>query len=85
MEGLVEGLVNCIKYFDEEGLYSFNVSVFSGRPSEHFRVNARIIPRLLLREIGNSDFTYYQSLHREPCSMKPPESVRGKVLKVFKR
>ena len=84
MEGFMEGLVNSIKYFDEEGLYSFNVSVFSGRPSEHFRVNARIIPRFLLREIGNSDFTYYQSLHRESCSMKPPESVREKVLKSFR-
>jgi UDPglucose--hexose-1-phosphate uridylyltransferase len=83
LDGFFRGLSSAIKYFHREGLYSFNVSMFSGRENEHFRVNARISPRLLLRESGNSDQTYHQVLHREPCSMKPPESVRKKVLECF--
>jgi galactose-1-phosphate uridylyltransferase len=80
----LQGLSAALRYFDEEGLYSFNVAVFSGRENDHFRVNARVAPRLLLREIGNSDQTYFQVLHREPCSMKPPESVRDRVRDVFR-
>jgi hypothetical protein len=81
----VTGLESSIKYIEGEGLYSFNVSIFSGRRNGYFRVNGRITPRLLLREIGNSDQTYYQVLHREPCSMKPPESMREKVREYFTR
>jgi len=75
MDDFLKGLASTIRYFHEEGLYSFNLSIFSGRANDHFRVNARISPRLLLRETGNSDQTYLQVLHREPCSMRPPESV----------
>ncbi|MFO7785114.1 MAG: hypothetical protein ACQET7_08125 [Thermodesulfobacteriota bacterium] len=84
-DAFIEGLAAALSYFDQENLYSFNVSIFSGREDDHYRVNARITPRLLLREIGNSDQTYTQVLHREPCSLRPPESVRGKVLEVFER
>lgn len=82
-DAFLRGITAALAYFDQEGLYSFNVSLFSGRENDHYRVNARITPRMLLREIGNSDQTYHQVLHREPCSMRPPESVREKVLKVF--
>ena len=83
LDPFLQGLASAIRYFDKENLYSFNLSIFSGRESEHFRVNARISPRLLMREIGNSDQTYYQVLHREPYSMKPPEAVREKVVEIF--
>ena len=83
LEHLLQGLSRAITYIDREGLYSFNLSIFSGRENEHFRVNGRITPRILLREIGNSDQTYYQVLHREPCSMKSPESARKRVLELF--
>lgn len=79
----LRGLATAIRYIHEEGLYSFNVSLFSGRDNDHLRVNARVTPRLLLREIGNSDQTYYQVLHREPTTMKPPESMREKVKTLF--
>jgi len=82
-DAFLKGLTAALAYFDQEGLYSFNVSIFSGRGNKHYRVNARITPRMLLREIGNSDQTYHQVLHQEPCSMRPPESVREKVLKAF--
>ncbi len=85
MDPFLQGLAGALKYISGEGLYSFNVSVFSGRENGHFRVNGRVTPRLLLREIGNSDQTYYQVLHREPCSMKSPESVRKRILELFER
>jgi galactose-1-phosphate uridylyltransferase len=83
-DAFLEALAAALRYFDQEGLYSFNVSIFSGRENDYYRVNARITPRLLLREIGNSDQTYTQVLHREPCSILRPEAVREKVLAVFK-
>jgi UDPglucose--hexose-1-phosphate uridylyltransferase len=85
LDHFLRGLATAIRYIHEEGLYSFNVSIFSGRENDHFRVNARVTPRLLLREIGNSDQTYYQVLHREPTTMKPPESMREKVQTLFER
>lgn len=83
VESFLMGLESSIKFMEGEGLYSFNVSIFSGRKNKHFRVNGRITPRLLLREIGNSDQTYYQVLHREPCSIKPPESVGERAREYF--
>lgn len=83
LDAFLRGLACAIGYIDKQGLYSFNVSIFSGRENDHFRVNGRVTPRLLLREIGNSDQTYYQVLHREPCSMKPPESMKKAALESF--
>lgn len=83
LEDFIKGLISAINYFSAEGLYSFNVTMFTGRKSDHFRVNARISPRTLLQKIGNSDQTYYQVLHREPSSMKPPEKIREQVLTFF--
>ena len=83
LDAFLQGLSSAIRYVDGMGLYSFNVSIFSGREKDHFRVNGRITPRMLLREVGNSDQTYYQVLHREPSSMKPPELVRDEALESF--
>jgi UDPglucose--hexose-1-phosphate uridylyltransferase len=84
LDSFLRGLASAIGYIDKQGLYSFNVSIFSGRENDHFRVNGRVTPRFLLREIGNSDQTYYQVLHREPCSMKSPESVKNEALEFFR-
>ena len=83
LDAFLQGLSSAIRYVDGMGLYSFNVSIFSGREKDDFRVNGRITPRMLLREVGNSDQTYYQVLHREPSSMKPPELVRDEALESF--
>ncbi|MGM0427065.1 MAG: hypothetical protein ACQEQ7_07500 [Thermodesulfobacteriota bacterium] len=84
-DAFLDGLCAVLTCFDQAGLYSFNMAMFSGRENEHYRVNARITPRLLLRETGNSDRTYTQVLHREPCCLRPPETVRQEVLEVFKK
>ncbi|MBW1941317.1 MAG: hypothetical protein JRJ51_00600, partial [Deltaproteobacteria bacterium] len=79
----LEGLSRALAYIDGEGFFSFNVALFFVREESHFRANARVCPRTLLREIGNSDHTYYQALHKEPCTHCPPESIRKKVKGIF--
>ena len=81
--GFLQGLSRVIAYFDHERIPAFNVSVFSVKDEEHFRINARICPRLLPRPIGNSDRAYLQTLHKESSTVKPPESCCQKVREVF--
>ena len=80
----LKGLSRMLRFFHLENIFSFNMSIFSVREDEHFRMNARIGPRLLPRPIGNSDQTYFQMFHKEPYSVKPPESVCQKVREIFR-
>ena len=72
------GLSRTLKYFLQENIYSFNVSIFSTKEEESHRVNARICPRLLPRPIGNSDIAYPQMMHKESFTVRPPEVVVSK-------
>ena len=58
LSAFLEGLSAILTYYHTLNLFSFNVSIFSFRFEEHFRVNARILPRLVLRDIGNSDYHF---------------------------
>ena len=71
----VKGLSAILKYYQTLDLFSFNLSIFSFRFEDHFRVNARIIPRLVLRDIGNSDFTFIGAAHKDSACVYLPESV----------
>ena len=71
----VEGLSRILKYYHSQNIYSFNMGLFSVRQDDDFRINAKICPRLLPRDIGNSDQTYFQTVHKEPCSIWRPESI----------
>jgi galactose-1-phosphate uridylyltransferase len=84
VEFFLDGLSRTLKYFLEENITSFNVSIFSTKEEESHRVNARICPRLLPRPIGNSDIAYPQMMHKEPFTVRPPEAVREKVLPFFR-
>jgi UDPglucose--hexose-1-phosphate uridylyltransferase len=75
LSSFLEGLSAILTYYHSLNLFSFNVSIFSFRFEEHFRVNARILPRLALRDIGNSDYTFLQAVHKENASVYSPESV----------
>jgi galactose-1-phosphate uridylyltransferase len=79
----LKGLTRTLKYFLEENIYSFNVSIFSVRDEKNHRLNARVCPRLLPRPIGNSDIAYPQMMHKESFTVRPPESVREKILQAF--
>jgi galactose-1-phosphate uridylyltransferase len=83
--GFLDGLSRILRYFYTENIYSFNVSIFSGKEDKCFRINAKICPRLLPRPIGNSDQTYFQTIHKEPYSVNPPEGVCGKVREIFQK
>lgn len=71
----LNGLESVLRYFRDQNLFSFNVSVFSVRGDDSFRINARICPRLYPRAIGNNDMAYFQALHKEPFCVRLPESV----------
>ena len=71
----LRGLSKVLGYFEHENIPSFNLSIFSVKDDDCFRVNARICPRLLPRPIGNSDRAYLQTLHKESYTIRPPESV----------
>jgi UDPglucose--hexose-1-phosphate uridylyltransferase len=71
----LEGLSAVLTYYHTLNLFSFNLSIFSFKSEERFRVNARILPRLALRDIGNSDYTFLQTLHKESTCVYAPESV----------
>jgi len=83
LEDFLQGLSRILVYFDHERIPSFNVSIFSIKEEEHFRINARICPRLLPRPIGNSDRAYLQILHKEPYTVKHPESLCQTVREIF--
>ena len=75
LDGFLEGLSAILAYYQTLKLFSFNLSIYSFGSEERFRVNARILPRLFLRDIGNSDYTFLQSLHGESTCVYMPESV----------
>jgi UDPglucose--hexose-1-phosphate uridylyltransferase len=79
----IKGLSKILKYFSLENIFSFNMSIFSVREDDYFRINARVCPRLLTREIGNSDQTYLQTIHKETYSIWPPESVCQRIKEIF--
>jgi galactose-1-phosphate uridylyltransferase len=83
LECFLEGVSRTLKYFLQENIYSFNVSIFSTKEEKSHRVNARICPRLFPRPIGNSDIAYPQMMHKESFTVRPPEAVREKLLQAF--
>jgi len=83
ISGFLQGLSRVLQYFGQENIHAFNMSIFSVKEDEDFRINARICPRLLTRDIGNSDRAYMYTLHKEPYTVKPPESVCPKVREIF--
>jgi UDPglucose--hexose-1-phosphate uridylyltransferase len=74
MTSFLRGLSAALRYFNSENITSFNLSMFSVRQGEHFRINAKLCPRLFPRAIRNSDMAYSQMIHKEPFTVRPPES-----------
>jgi UDPglucose--hexose-1-phosphate uridylyltransferase len=85
MTPFLRGLSAALRYFNSENITSFNLSMFSVRQGDHFRVNARLCPRLFPRGIRNSDMAYAQIIHKEPFTVKPPESACSAIRDFFLR
>ncbi|HOP46477.1 MAG TPA: hypothetical protein PK874_02340 [Desulfobacteraceae bacterium] len=83
LNSFLKGLSKVFNYFNRQNILSFNMAVFSVKDEDHFRVNAKICPRLYPRPIGNSDQAYLQAVHNEPFCVRPPESLCKKVKEVF--
>lgn len=79
----LNGLEAVLRYFRDQNLFSFNVSVFSVRGEDSFRINARVCPRLYPRAIGNNDMAYFQALHKEPFCVRLPETVCAELKPYF--
>lgn len=79
----LEGLARVLAYLRHINIFSFNVSIFSFREDQGFRVNGRVCPRLLPRPIGNSDMAYLQTLHKEPFTVRRPEAVCEELKQFF--
>jgi UDPglucose--hexose-1-phosphate uridylyltransferase len=83
MISFLQGLASVLHYFSKENIPAFNMSIFSVRDDDAFRMNVRIIPRLLTRAIGNSDRAYLYTLHKEPYTVIPPEPLCLKLKESF--
>jgi len=83
LECFLQGFSRILYYFNQENIPAFNMSIFSVKDDEHFRVNARICPRLLPRPIGNSDRAFLQTLHKESATVRSPESLCPRARKIF--
>jgi len=81
----LQGLSRVVQYFGQENIPAFNMSIFSVKDNDNFRINARICPRLLTRAIGNSDRAYLYTLHKEPYTVRPPESLCPELKKIFNK
>jgi galactose-1-phosphate uridylyltransferase len=79
----LKGLAAILGYFRTLNIFSFNVSIFSVREDQGFRMNGRICPRLFPRAIGNNDMAYLQVLHNEPFTVRRPETVCGELKRFF--
>ena len=79
----LKGLAAVLEYFRHQNIFSFNVSIFSVREDDRFRMNGRICPRLFPRAIRNNDMAYPQALHKEPFTVRPPEIVCEELKQFF--
>jgi galactose-1-phosphate uridylyltransferase len=78
------GLVRILRFYQSLGIYSLNLSLFSGaNDAPTTWVHSRITPRSFPRPIGNSDITYFGTLHREPISAMKPEEMASRLKPQF--
>ncbi|MBW2123442.1 MAG: hypothetical protein JRH07_16605 [Deltaproteobacteria bacterium] len=84
LQDFSSGLVKLFKGYHSMGIYSLNLSLFSGpRDDSTIWIHSRITPRCLPRPIGNSDITYLGMFHREPVSIMKPEEMASRLRPLF--
>jgi galactose-1-phosphate uridylyltransferase len=84
-ESLSKGLTKIFNYIDDQGLYSFNLSLYSGIiGKDYFWTHARIIPRLYLPPLGTSDVGSLQLSHNQSFCLKLPETACKELRGYFK-
>ncbi|OPY80921.1 MAG: hypothetical protein A4E64_00138 [Syntrophorhabdus sp. PtaU1.Bin058] len=74
------GLKKVLKYFKQENVSGFNLSIFSGiEGKDSFRANARIVARRFLPPVNAADSNYFDKLHMESACLYLPEDVSDKI------
>ncbi len=80
--GLLEfsrGLCACLAFLSAEGVAAFNLALYSapaGQRSDHFRLHARLSPRIYFNPaISGSDTTAWHQLLDEPFMVRSPEAL----------
>ncbi len=78
------GLVKVLRYINDQGYYSFNMSINSGLSGEgYFWTHARIIPRMAFFGLAVSDCSYYDVLQDLHFSSRYPEENCRELKKYF--
>jgi len=78
------GLSAAMKFFDSQGLFSFNMAIYSGLGDDHFWTHAKLIPRVLLPPMDTSDINYFNMLHNEVLTIFEPEQICSEAKEFFK-
>lgn len=79
----VISLKNIFSVLNEQGFSSFNNMMSFVRDGKKRTLYLRLIPRLVIGQLGTSDINFFQALHKEPLSYKRPEDVAELARKYF--
>ncbi|MBX6394146.1 MAG: hypothetical protein IRY98_00290 [Alicyclobacillaceae bacterium] len=82
---LSEGLARIFHHFAEKRFPGFNLTLFSGleEDREHYRLQVRVVPRVVLSAIGTNEVNYFKMLHEECLTMMRPEEVAAEMRRAF--
>lgn len=82
-----DGLEKVFQYMDDKGLYSFNLSFYSGtdETTDHFYTYVRIIPRSLFSPVLAADVAAGRLLHDWCFGFLKPEDVCAEAKPYFDR
>lgn len=85
VQDLTSGLLRVFNYYKEEGIHSFNATIFFGEENQRFfPCHFRIIPRTFLNMRDYApDLNFFQSLLMEPVSVILPEELCKRVKAFF--
>ncbi len=79
-----EGLLRIFSYMKDNGVESFNLSIFSGNSGNiKSWVYGRLCPRVILPPWGTSDINYFEKLHGEVICYISPEELRKEMRPYF--
>ncbi|MBS4217449.1 hypothetical protein KHA96_03875 [Bacillus sp. FJAT-49711] len=76
LNDFAKGLRSIFAALLEQGFASFNLSMqLSSDFSCTQPIHARLIPRLIIGNLGTSDVSFFQAIHQESLTYKEPEKV----------
>lgn len=85
LEALATGLCRVFKYYDDCGIYSFNLAFYPGpQNQDYFWTHACISARTILQPtLGTTDLGTLRQLYNEPYTLVWPEELSKKLKAYF--